>query len=85
MPLSKFNMMGMGGWMMKRLMKNMGFPEVQEQIKLAKDLGVKFIACTTSCTMMGVGKESVIPEVDTFAGVATYLAVARESKVNLFI
>jgi len=46
---------------------------------------VKFIACTTSMGIMGIGKEAFIPEVDSFAGVATYLADATESKVNLFI
>ncbi len=29
--------------------------------------------------------DAFIPEVDSFAGVATYLAQAREGKVNLFI
>jgi peroxiredoxin family protein len=54
-------------------------------IVLAKQSGVKFIACTTSMGMMGISKEAFIPEVDSFAGVATYLAEARESKVNLFV
>jgi len=35
--------------------------------------------------MMGLGKEAFIPEVHSYAGVATYLAEAREGKVNLFI
>ncbi len=85
LPLSRFDMAGIGRSMMKSLMKQGGFPPLDEMIKTAKELGVKFIACTTSCSMMGVSQESVIPGVDTFAGVATYLATARESKVNLFI
>jgi len=52
---------------------------------MAKDSGVKFIACTTSLGMMGISKEALIPEVDSYAGVATYLAEAREGKVNLFV
>jgi peroxiredoxin family protein len=52
---------------------------------LAKESGVKFIACTTTMGMMGISKEAFIPEVDSFAGVATYLAEAKEGKVNLFI
>jgi peroxiredoxin family protein len=85
LPLSRFDMGGIGRSMMKTLMKQGNFPQVDDMIKMAKDLGVKFIACTTSCSMMGIDKDAVIPEVDTFAGVATYLAIARESKVNLFI
>ena len=83
--LSKFHMLGMGTWMMKRLMKNGNFPQLEELMVMAKGMGVKFIACTTSMGMMGIGKEAFITEVDSFAGVATYLARAREGRVNLFV
>ena len=85
LPLSKFHMLGMGKWMMQKLMQDIKFPQVEEQIKIAQEFGVKFIACTTSMGMMGIGHEAFIPEVEHFAGVATYLAAARDSKVNLFI
>jgi peroxiredoxin family protein len=85
LPLSKFHMMGMGKAMMQRLMKDINFPQVDELIKLAKELDVKFIACTTTMGMMGITRDAFIPEVDTFAGVATYIAEARESKISLFI
>jgi peroxiredoxin family protein len=85
LPMSKFHMMGVGKSMMQQLMKDIGFPQVEELIKLSKELGVKFIACTTTCGMMGLDKDAFIPEVDSFAGVATYVAEAAESKVNLFI
>ena len=83
--LSKFHMLGMGTWMMKRLMKDVNSPPLEELIAMAKEMGVKFIACTASMGIMGISKEAFIPEVDSFAGVATYLAQAREGKVNLFI
>ncbi len=83
--LSKFHMLGMGTRMMKRLMKDVNSPQLEELISMAKGMGVKFIACTTSMGIMGIGKEAFIPEVDSFAGVATYLAEAREGKVNLFV
>jgi peroxiredoxin family protein len=85
LPSSKFHMLGLGTWMMKRLMKDINFPQLEEMISLAKEMGVKFVACTTSMGMMGISKDIFIPEVDIFAGVATYLAEARESKINLFI
>jgi len=71
--------------MMKKLMKGSKMPSVKELITLAKELGVKFIACNTTMGIMGISKEDLIPEVDKIAGVATYLAEAKESKVNLFI
>ena len=85
LPLSKFHMLGLGKWMMGRLMRDAKFPPLEEMMALAKEMGVKFIACTTSMGIMGISKEAFIPEVDSFAGVATYLAEAKEGKVNLFI
>ena len=85
LPLSKFHMMGMGKSMMKALMKDIKFPQVDELMRIALGLGVKFIACTTTMAMMGIGQDAFIPEVESFAGVATYVAEAAESKINLFI
>ena len=85
LPLSQFHMLGMGKAMMLGLMKDINFPQVEELIQTAKELGVKFIACTTSMGMMGIGKDAFIEGVDSYAGVATYIAEARESKINLFI
>ena len=85
LPLSKFHMLGLGKWMMGKLMQDTKFPSVDELIAMARQMGVKFIACTTSMGIMGISKEAFIPEVDSFAGVATYLAEAKDGKVNLFI
>ncbi len=85
LPLSKFHMFGLGKWMMGRLMKESKSPSPQELLTLAHQSGVKFMACTTSMGIMGITKEALIPEVDSYAGVATYLGEAREGKVNLFI
>ena len=85
LPLSKFHMMGMGKWMMQKLLKDINSPSVEELMSMAKEFGVKFVACTTTIGAMGLSKNDFIPEVDSFAGVPTYMAVAKESKVNLFI
>jgi len=83
--LSKFHMFGMGKWMMGKLMKDVRSPSVQELMIMAHQSGVKFIACTNTLGMMGLGKESFIPEVDSYAGVATYLADAKDGRINLFV
>jgi peroxiredoxin family protein len=85
LPLSRFHMLGLGKWMMGKLMRDAKFPTINELIATAKEAGVKFIACTNTMGVMGVSKEAFIPEVDSFAGVATYLAEAKDGKVNLFI
>jgi peroxiredoxin family protein len=83
--LSRLHMYGIGSLMMKKLMKKIKFPGVHELIRTAKELGVEFVACTTSMEMMGVAKDDLIEEVDRLAGVATYLSLAKESNINLFI
>jgi peroxiredoxin family protein len=85
LPLSKFHMGGVGTSMMKTLMRRHRMPSVDEMIGLAKELGVKMVACTITMDIMGIDKESLRPEIDSYAGVVTYLADAKESSVNLFI
>jgi len=85
LPLSKFHMFGLGTWMMKKLMGEERMPSLEDLIATARQLGVKFIACTTSMGVMGLGEDAFIPEVDSFAGAATFLGEARKGTVNLFI
>ncbi len=85
LPLSRLNMGGLGGSMMKKLMKDSKIPSLEEMIRMAHEMGVEFIACTTSMGMMGILREDLIPEVARLAGVATYLGEAGEGKINLFI
>lgn len=85
LPLSKFHMFGLGTWMMKKLMNKRKMPSLDEMIKTAKRLGVKMIACNTTLGIMGISDEILIPEVDSVAGAATYIAEAKESKISLFI
>jgi peroxiredoxin family protein len=85
LPLSKLNMLGIGPFMMKKLMRQYKMPDVQEMISLAKRGGVKLIACTVTMQLMGIGKDQLIDEVDSLAGVATYLSEASEANVNLFV
>ena len=83
--LSHFNMFGLGTWMMKKLMKDINHPTIDELIAMAKEMGVKLIACTTSIGVMGLGEDAFRGEVNNLAGAAYFLSEARESKVSLFI
>ena len=85
--LSKLNMFGLGTWMMKRLMKDTNMPSIDEYIVMVHQMGVKLIACTTTCGVMGLPpeKDTFRSEVDSLAGAAYFLGEARESKVTLFI
>ncbi len=85
--LSRFNMLGMGTWMMKRLMKDVNMPSIDEFIAMAHEMGVQLIACTTTCGVMGLPpeKDTFRSEVDSLTGAAYFLGEARKSKVTLFI
>lgn len=83
--MSKFHMLGLGTWMFKRLMKEANMPSIDEFIVMAKDMGVKLIACTITCGVMGMGEDAFRSEVDSMAGAAYFLGEARESEVVLFI
>ncbi|MEK0337487.1 MAG: DsrE/DsrF/DrsH-like family protein [Nitrosopumilus sp.] len=85
LPLSRLNMFGLGTWMMKKLMKKTKMASLDDLMKLANQLKVKYIACTTSCGVMGISKENLIDSVDEFAGASTYLVLAKDAKINLFI
>ena len=85
LPVSRMNMCGLGPIMMKYLMKKSRAASLNDLMSLAKQLKVKYIACTTSCSILGLSKENLLDCIDEFAGAATYLNEARESKINLFI
>jgi len=85
LPLSRFHFGGLGTKMMQKVMKQNRMPGVPELMQTALDLGVRFIACTTTMGMMGITKDTLIDGIDQFAGVTTYLAAAKQGNVNLFI
>ncbi len=85
LPLSKFHFLGAGTAMMKKVMKQSKMPGIPELMDIAQDLGVRFIACTTTMGLLGITKDTLIDSVDQYAGVATYLSEAKNGSVNLFI
>ena len=83
--LSTFNMFGLGTRMMKKLMKEINSPSIEELITMAHQMGVRLVACTTTCGVMGLAEDAFRSEVESLAGAAYFLGEARESKVTLFI
>jgi len=83
--LSKFNMLGMGTWMMKKLMKESKYPSIDEFIEMAKAMGIKMVPCSTSCGILGLPDDAFVDGVMSQAGAAFFLAQAKESRTALFI
>ncbi|NBI28461.1 DsrE/DsrF/DrsH-like family protein [Chengkuizengella marina] len=57
-------------------------PSIDELIVMAKDLGVKFIACQMTMDVMNVKKEDLIYGIDV-GGAVTFLDFAKDANVNL--
>jgi len=51
----------------------------------AKEAGVKIHACSPTMGLMNVKKEDLIPEVDDIIGASTYLDMALDADLALFI
>ncbi len=84
--MSKLNMFGLGTWMMKRLMKEINMPSLDEFIIMAEQMGVKMVPCSTTCGVMGgLTEDAFRSEAASLGGAAYFLGEARESKVTLFI
>lgn len=82
---SRFSFWGLGRRFMAHLMRDARMANLDELIELGSSLGVKFVACTTSLDALGIPRDNLRPEVREFAGVASFLAEALESDVQLFI
>jgi peroxiredoxin family protein len=84
--LSKMNMGGMGTVMLKDLMKKKNVASLEQMIDMAGQLGVRVYVCEMSMDLMGFKREEMIDYPDLkYAGVATFLAEAKNSKVQLFL
>ena len=82
--LSKMHMAGMGTAMMKHVMASQNVASLPDMLQNARAMGVKFIACDMAMGVMGITREELI-DVDEVAGVATFIARAKESGPTLFI
>ena len=84
MGVSKLNFFGMGASMLRTMMKEKNVSSVEEMMGVARDLGVKMIACTMSMDVMGVQREQLLDDVE-LGGVATFMAEAAHARVSLFL
>jgi NADPH-dependent 2,4-dienoyl-CoA reductase/sulfur reductase-like enzyme/peroxiredoxin family protein/rhodanese-related sulfurtransferase/TusA-related sulfurtransferase len=82
--LSKMHMAGMGTAMMKYVMASQNVASLPDMLQNARAMGVKFIACDMAMGVMGLTREELV-DVDEVAGVATFIARAKESGPTLFI
>ena len=71
---------------MRENLQKMQYPTPYEMLKRLKQSEIfKMYACSPSMKMFGTKKEDLIPEVDEIIGAASFLEIAADSDVTLFI
>ena len=70
--------------MMKNMMKKKGVATVQELRDLAVESDVRLIACQMTMDLFEYSLDDMIPGIE-LGGAATYIEVATQSEINLFI
>lgn len=71
--------------LMKQTIKNTGVASVAELRELSLEAGVKMVACQMTVDLFGMNNQDFIPEVKDYVGAASFLPVAQQSDVSLFI
>jgi peroxiredoxin family protein len=71
--------------LMKKTIKNKGVATVGELREMAIEAGVNLIGCQMTVDLFGFTPQDFIPEVKEYVGAATFLPLARDADVSLFI
>jgi NADPH-dependent 2,4-dienoyl-CoA reductase/sulfur reductase-like enzyme/peroxiredoxin family protein/rhodanese-related sulfurtransferase/TusA-related sulfurtransferase len=82
--LSKMSMGGIGGMMIRGIMKKKNVLPLEEMISQAIEGGAKIVACQMSMDLMGIRREELIDGIEV-GGVASYLEASEFADNNLFI
>jgi NADPH-dependent 2,4-dienoyl-CoA reductase/sulfur reductase-like enzyme/peroxiredoxin family protein/rhodanese-related sulfurtransferase/TusA-related sulfurtransferase len=84
MALSRMSMGGIGGALIRGIMKNKNVPALEEMMASAIKGGAKIVACQMSMDLMGIRREELIDGIQV-GGVASYLEASEQADNNLFI
>ena len=82
--LSRMSMGGIGGLLIRGIMKNKNVPALEEMIAMAIAGGAKIVVCQMSMDLMGIRLEELIDGIEV-GGVAAYLEASEKADNNLFI
>jgi len=84
LPVSKMNYFGVGAKMLRKMMKDKNVASLEEMMDLARELGVKMVACEMSRDVMGISDDELIDGLES-GGVGSFLGDSLRSKTSLFI
>jgi peroxiredoxin family protein len=81
---SKFNFLGIGPMMFRAMMRDKNVATLDELAALARELGVREVACTMTMDVMGIAKDEMLPGLE-YGGVGMFVGEAAGSKIQLYI
>ncbi len=70
--------------LMKKTIANGGVASIEELRNMCLENGVKLLACQMTVDLFGMEKSDFIDGIE-FVGAASYLDIANDAKINLFI
>lgn len=71
--------------LMKQTIRNKGVAGIDELRSASLEGGVNLIGCQMTIDLFGYAREDFIPQVKDFVGAASFLPMARDADVSLFI
>jgi peroxiredoxin family protein len=84
LPVSRMNYFGVGSKMLRSMMREKNVSSLEEMVALARELGVRMIACEMSRDVMGIRESELVDGLEC-GGVASFLADSLKSRTSLFI
>jgi len=81
---SKMNFGGIGPRLFRYMMGKKNIEPLPSLMEMAREMGIKIIACQMSMDVMGIKKEDLLDGIE-FGGVATFLSDSFASNTTLFV
>ncbi len=75
----------MATMLMKQTIKNNGVADISELRDLCVEAGVELIGCQMTVDLFGFTRDDFIPEVKEYCGAATFLPMAQQADVSLYM
>lgn len=77
-------MTAMASMMMNGMFKKQAVPPIKELLTMAKESGVRLIACQMTMDVLGLKQKNLIDGIE-YGGLATFIEYGMESTVTLFV
>lgn len=84
LPTSKMNFGGIGPKLFHYMMANKNVESLSSLIEIAREFGLRIVACQMSMDVMGIKKEDLLDDIE-FGGVALMLGESYASNTTLFV